>query len=157
LFDATRPVILNGIEDIVTRPDLADRALFLTLQPIPEERRRSEGELWAAFEAECPRILGALLDAVVCGLKSLPETRLARLPRMADFALWATACETAIWPRGTFMAAYNGNRDEAIANVIEADSVATAVCTFMSKRAEWSGTATELLDGLMKVVSEQVA
>ena len=26
LFDAARPVILNGIEDIVTRPDLADRA-----------------------------------------------------------------------------------------------------------------------------------
>ena len=33
LFDAARPVILNGIEDIVTRPDLADRALFLTLEP----------------------------------------------------------------------------------------------------------------------------
>jgi hypothetical protein len=32
LFDATRPVILNGIEDIVTRPDLADRAVFLTLE-----------------------------------------------------------------------------------------------------------------------------
>ena len=29
LFDAARPVILNGIEDIVTRPDLADRAVFL--------------------------------------------------------------------------------------------------------------------------------
>ena len=40
LFDATRPVILNGIEDIVARPDLADRAVFLTLEPIPEERRR---------------------------------------------------------------------------------------------------------------------
>jgi hypothetical protein len=40
LFDAARPVILNGIEDIVARPDLADRALFLTLEPIPEERRR---------------------------------------------------------------------------------------------------------------------
>lgn len=37
LFDAARPVILNGIEDIVTRPDLADRAVFLTLEPIPEE------------------------------------------------------------------------------------------------------------------------
>jgi hypothetical protein len=36
LFDAARPVILNGIEDIVTRPDLADRAVFLTLEPIPE-------------------------------------------------------------------------------------------------------------------------
>ena len=32
LFDAARPVVLNGIEDIVTRPDLADRAIFLTLE-----------------------------------------------------------------------------------------------------------------------------
>jgi hypothetical protein len=38
LFDAARPVILNGIEEIVTRPDLADRAVFLTLQPIPDQR-----------------------------------------------------------------------------------------------------------------------
>ncbi len=64
LFDAARPVILNGIEDIVTRPDLADRAVFLTLEAIPEERRRPEAELWAAFDAERPRILGVLLDAV---------------------------------------------------------------------------------------------
>jgi hypothetical protein len=35
LFEAARPVILNGIEDIVERPDLADRAVFLTLEPIP--------------------------------------------------------------------------------------------------------------------------
>ena len=49
LFDAARPVILNGIEEIVTRPDLADRAVFLTLQPIPEERRRPEQELWASI------------------------------------------------------------------------------------------------------------
>ncbi|MHC2626350.1 hypothetical protein ACVIW2_008382 [Bradyrhizobium huanghuaihaiense] len=109
LFDATRPVILNGIEEIVTRPDLADRALFLTLQPIPEELRRPERELWAAFEAERPKILGALLDALVVGLKRMPETRLPKLPRMADFALWATACETAIWSAGTFMSAYVGN------------------------------------------------
>ena len=87
LFDATRPVILNGIEDIVTRPDLADRAVFLTLEAIPEERRRSEAELWAAFDAERPCILGVLLDAAVQGLKMLPDTTLERLPRMADFAL----------------------------------------------------------------------
>jgi hypothetical protein len=31
LFAAARPVILNGIEDVITRPDLADRALFLTM------------------------------------------------------------------------------------------------------------------------------
>lgn len=114
LFDAARPVILNGIEDIVTRPDLADRAVFLTLEPIPEERRRPEAELWAAFEAERARLLGVLLDAVVEGLKRLPHTQLPRLPRMADFALWASACETAIWPAGTFWSAYCGDRKSVV-------------------------------------------
>jgi hypothetical protein len=157
LFDAARPVILNGIEDIVTRPDLADRAVFLTLEPIPEERRRPEAELWAAFEAERPRILGVLLDAVVEGLKRLPETRLPKLPRMADFALWATACETALWPAGTFWAAYCGNRDEAVEGVIEADPIAAAVRTVMAARTEWTGTASELLGALGEMAGERVA
>jgi hypothetical protein len=157
LFDAARPVILNGIEDIVTRPDLADRAVFLTLEPIPEERRRPEAELWAAFEAERPRILGVLLDAVVEGLKNVPDTHLPRLPRMADFALWATACETALWPAGTFWAAYCGNRDEAVAGVIEADPIAAAVRALMAARTNWTGTASELLGALAEEAGERVA
>jgi hypothetical protein len=157
LFDAARPVILNGIEDIVARPDLADRALFLTLEPISEDRRRPEAELWAAFEIERPRILGALLDAVVEGLKRLPETRLPMLPRMADFALWATACETAMWPAGTFWSAYCGNRDEAVESVIDADSIAAAVHAMMAKRAVWTGTASDLLGALAEVVGERAA
>jgi hypothetical protein len=157
LFDASRPVILNGIEDIVARPDLADRAVFLTLEPIPEERRRPEAELWAAFETERPRILGVLLDAVVEGLKRLPETHLPRLPRMADFALWATACETALWPPGTFWAAYCGNRDEAVEGVIEADPIAAAVRALMVVRTEWTGTASDLLGALAEQAGERVA
>ena len=157
LFDAVRPVILNGIEDIVTRPDLADRAMFLTLEPIPEERRRPEAELWAAFEVERPRILGVLLDAAVEGLKRLPHTHLPKLPRMADFALWAIACETSLWPAGTFWAAYCGNRDEAVEGVIEADPIAAAVRALMAARTEWMGTASELLGALAEEASERVA
>ncbi|MEQ8745528.1 hypothetical protein [Pyruvatibacter sp.] len=157
LFDAARPVILNGIEDIVTRPDLADRAVFLTLEPIPEDRRRPEAELWASFEAERGRILGVLLDAVVEGLKCLPDTRLPKLPRMADFALWASACETAIWPAGIFWAAYCGNRDEAVEGVIDADPVAAAVRAVMLERTEWTGTASDLLGALGEMAGERVA
>lgn len=157
LFDAARPVILNGIEDIVTRPDLADRAVFLTLDPIPEERRRPEQELWAAFEAERPRILGVLLDAVAKGLAALPTTRLDRLPRMADFALWATACEPALWPSGTFWSAYCGNRDEAVEGVIEADPIAAAVRVIMTTQTEWTGTASELLGALAELTGERMA
>jgi hypothetical protein len=156
LFNEARPVILNGIEDIVTRPDLADRAIFLTLAPIPEERRRPEAELWEAFEAERPPILGVLLDAIVEGLRRMPTTRLPKLPRMADFALWATACETALWPAGVFWSAYCGNRDEAVDAVIEADPVAAAVRALMATRSEWTGTASDLLGALGEIAGDRV-
>ncbi len=102
LFDAARPVILNGIEDIVTRPDLADRAVFLTLEPIPDEPRRQSRN---CGRRSMPSVgdLGVLLDAVAKGLAELPRTKLDKLPRMADFALWATACETALWSSGTVL------------------------------------------------------
>src|SRR6516225_9477149 len=154
LFDACRPMILNGIEDIVARPDLADRAIFLTLGPIPEEHRRPEQELLAEFESKRALILGALLDAVAHGLRQLPGVRLDRLPRMADFARWSTACETAIWPAGTFWTAYSSNRDEAVAGVIEADPVANAVRALMATRTAWTGTASDLPGALTELVGE---
>jgi hypothetical protein len=73
---------------------------------------------------------------------------------MADFAKWATACETAIWPAGTFMHAYNANRADVVDTVIEADPVATAVLSFMEPRTEWGGTASDLLGALSLLVSE---
>src|SRR5262249_40528550 len=73
LFGSKRPIILNGIDDIATRPDLADRSIVQTLAAISEERRKLETELWADFERRRPRILGALLDAVSHGLKTLPD------------------------------------------------------------------------------------
>ena len=110
LFKAARPTLLNGIEDIIGRSDLADRAILLTLGPIGEEQRRSETELWREFELARPAILGALLDAAAHGLRAVGSVHLGRLPRMADFALWATACETGLWPANTFTRAFAANR-----------------------------------------------
>ena len=156
IFDATRPVILNGIEDIVTRPDLADRGVFLQLKPIPEESRRTEDELWQAFRQDRPKILGALLDSLVHGLRHLSDTRLDRHPRMADFARWATACETAVWPSGTFMGAYMGNLEHTVDSVIEADPVASTVRSWMADQTKWSGTASDLLTQLNHHASDAV-
>jgi hypothetical protein len=73
---------------------------------------------------------------------------------MADFALWVTACESSLWPAGTFGAAYSGNRDQAMESVLESDLVAVALRAFMAKRMEWTGTATELLVTLGTEVGE---
>jgi hypothetical protein len=145
LFEASCPTILNGIEDVITRPDLADRAIFLSLPHVHETARRPEKEIWQQFELAQPRILGALLEAASHGLRMLPEVRLQRLPRMADFALWATACETAFWPAGTFLRAYEANRRTAIETVIEADPVAACVRDIVAERPTWTGNASDLL------------
>ena len=62
---------------------------------------------------------------------------------MADFALWATACESAFRPAGTLEAAYSNNRHAAIENIIDADPVAALVREIMADRAQWSGSASD--------------
>jgi hypothetical protein len=145
LFEAARPVVLNGIEEVITRPDLADRAIFLTLEPISEQQRRPERELWREFELQRPSILGALLDIVAHGLRTLPNVRITRWPRMADFAQWGTACEGAFVPAGAFLRAYRENRIAARDGLVEADPVADRVREIMTYRSTWSGSASDLL------------
>jgi hypothetical protein len=157
LLDATRPIVLTGIEDVATRGDLADRSMPVRLDPIPEECRRPEREISAGFESARPRILGALLNAISHGLRHLATTQLDRLPRMADFAIWATACEGALWKAGAFLDAYSKNRVEMDETVIEADLVATAVRSLMADRSALTGTAKELLQKLVSIAGEPAA
>ena len=145
LFEAARPILLNGIEDVISRPDLGDRAIVLTLAPIADVDRRPEADLWHRFEIARPGMLGALLDGVVHGLRANNQVDLEHLPRMADFALWTAACETAFWPAGTFARAYAANRRAAIENILEADPLATCVRTILGERNSWTGSASDLL------------
>ena len=162
VFSGARPIILNGIEEVVERPDLAERSVFAVCEPISRENRKSEEEVWASFEAAHASVLGALLDAVSTGLKRFPEIRPPDLPRMADFAHWAIACEPALWKEGDFLRAYNANIMAAVESVLEASPVAVAVRELMANLAralekKWSGTASDLLALLTDLVTERIA
>jgi hypothetical protein len=64
---------------------------------------------------------------------------------MADFARWISACETALWPAGTFARAYAENSRTAIESVVDGDPVASWVREIMARRKLWPGTAAELV------------
>ena len=81
MFNLMRPQIINGIEDMVTRPDLADRSLLLTLDPIPDSERRTEAQMSADFEIERPFIMGALFDCRVAGPDRASELPICRACR----------------------------------------------------------------------------
>ena len=134
LFQAARPLLANGIEDVLSRADLAERGIFLTLAPISEQQRCSESELWRQFEIARPRLLGALLDAAVQACRPC-QVFVSRACRgWPTSALWATACGTALWPAGTFARAYNANRKAVVEGILEADPLAVCVRKLMAER-----------------------
>ena len=149
LFGCANPVCLDGIEDFAERPDLLSRAVLVSLPPIPDEKRQEETPFWAEFELARPGILGALLDAVSAGMHNLPHTKLGKLPRMADFARWISACEPALpWTSGEFMTAYGESHEAAHDIAFNSSVVAQAVHEWFTGLAqrEWEGTATDLMN-----------
>ncbi len=159
IFEATRPTILNGIETLTDRSDMADRAITIRLRVIPETERRTERELWAEFEEARPRIIGALLDAACASLRNIDSVKLDRLPRMADFAMWVAAAAPGLgWGSEEILRAYNGNRHNTSQDAIEADNVAVAIMNFVGadKPDGWEGTPTELLTELNSRTSEDI-
>jgi hypothetical protein len=157
IFDSQRPVLLTSIEEVASRSDLLDRCLIIWLAAIPEHRRRSEAEMFEAFRLVRPKILGGLLDGVVVALRRLPSIKLSGLPRMADFALWATAAEASFGcPSGTFMAIYKENCASANEVALEASAIARPLLDLLEAQGEWDGPSSELLAALEERQGDQV-
>jgi hypothetical protein len=168
LFEAMRPILLNGITDYIVAPDLLDRTLQLELPTIPKPKRRRERRchpdeppgVLDAFEVMRPRLLGALLDAVAGVLRELPNVRLQSLPRMADFALIGAAAEKAAaqepWQESTspFLQAYGALIDEAQVHAIEGSPIGPPLVELLTP-GEWVGTYTALLERLNEQVGDQ--
>ena len=151
-----RPVIMNGITEFITRGDLADRTLMVNLRAIPEAARKPEDELWSAYEERRPRLLGALLDAVSTAIRNRNMPRPARLPRMADFALWVERASGQLgWESGAFIAAYGRMRNDTSGALIEASPIAQTVLKFAEDEGRFVGTADELLQRLNKMVDKE--
>jgi hypothetical protein len=156
IINVQRPIILNGIAEVATRGDLLDRSIVISLPTVGAEKRRDEAEFWSEFESAKPKLLGALLDALAATLAQLPQIKLARKPRMADFALFGVAVERALgWPAGTFINAYYANRASANYSAIEASPVALAVHALVESGRVFEGTATDLLNELSSYADEQ--
>ncbi|HET8920129.1 MAG TPA: hypothetical protein VFN27_10675, partial [Xanthobacteraceae bacterium] len=157
IFEAARPIIINGIPRLTDAADLADRAVTIHLRPIPDVERRPEDELWAEFEQARPRIFGAVLDALSRAFGNIGNVKLERTPRMADFVKWVTAAEPGLgWEPGAFLQAYLDNRRDVSKAALESDSVAVAILKMFAEEPieRFEGTCTELLPAINRHTEE---
>jgi len=155
LIDIQKPVIINGIDDIASRPDLSERSIILDLPVIPNGKRRREKEFWETFKIDEPKILAGLLDGLVSGLKNSPTLTLDSQPRMADVAHWVTSCEVDMGVKVEFIQAHTRNQESAVHANIEASPIGSAIMVLMRGRHKWIGTPTELSAALEDIAGER--
>jgi hypothetical protein len=160
LFKARRPILINGIGDILTYPDLLDRAVIVRLPPFEsdaDKERKTDDEVLAQAERIAPGVFGALLDCLVyyLGAKdSIPNPHV----RMVSFAKVGIAVEQALGAaEGSFMHAYLQSRGDANATALEAFPVGAVVLAYAedySQEDPWQGTTSELLSDLASRAGE---
>ncbi|MDP9397155.1 MAG: ATP-binding protein, partial [Actinomycetota bacterium] len=153
VFAFRRAIILNGVDLGAVRDDLADRLLTVDLERIGDAQRRLDDEIAQAWREAHPRILGALLDLASGVLAALPNVRLERLPRMADFARILAAVDAVLGTDG--LTTYLGQAVELAADAVTGDPVLAALTAAVT--GEWVGTAAELLAELELLARDEPA
>src|SRR5262249_45568475 len=134
-YSGRNPIILNGIPDLVTFGDLADRMIQFTLPVFEAGKLRTVRELQEDFRRDKPQILGALFNAMSEAIRNIRDVRLPEMPRMAEAALFVTAGETAWgWERGTFVKAYLDYINAERAAGVESDPFTKAVADWISSK-----------------------
>ena len=154
VIKAKRPVIINGIDSLATYDDIVSRALMITLNPISDRQRITDDELDEAVARVMPRVMGALLDAVACGIRRYkePGVRPKSLPRMANFATLMEAASPALgWKPGQFMEVYRAAMVEASKSFLSGSPLASWLYRHVKSKPHngiWETTAEGLLKAL---------
>jgi hypothetical protein len=149
-----KPLVLNGIGDIIKQSDLLQRSLILQLEKLKKNGNKDENEIREEFKTAHPYILAALLDIFSHGLTELPRFKNRRFGRMAAFEKFSLACESAYNRRPIFEEAYRKIRLEGVEAVTDGDPVVTVISYILStNNGEFKGNSTTLLKELNKEVS----
>jgi hypothetical protein len=152
IYNYKRVFIINGVNNVVTRPDLLRRSVLFQTEKWLDSEALPEKELWRLFEAARPDILGGIFDTLSKAMELYPQLELSGLYDMADYTRWGCAIAEALgYGADAFLAAYTENRGQQAKEAIANHPVASAVSAFMHGRNEWSGQPSELLDELERV------
>jgi hypothetical protein len=156
IIELRRAVILNGINVPTDRGDVLDRSLVVELERIPDSERKTEEELWERFEAEHPKLLGALFDTLAKAIALKPSLKLSRRPRLADWGEYAAAVyEVMGWGAETFLKDWDEVVKVQNQATLDGSPVAQAIIKFMEDKDEYIATSSEMHSKL-KVVATQL-
>lgn len=149
LYQFQRVIGINGLELMAERADLLDRAILLECEPIPDDKRLTEAELWQKFNEAKTEILGGIFDTLWLALGILDEIKLHSLPRMADWMRWGCAIAEALsYGKTTFLQGYAKAHRHQSLEALKANLVTEALMAYMESQDMFEGTVGQLLKAL---------
>jgi hypothetical protein len=155
IIELRRAVILNGINVPTDRGDVLDRSLVVELERIPDGERKTEEELWESFEAEHPKLLGALFGVLSGAIALKPSLKLSRRPRLADWGEYAAAVyEVMGWGAERFLDDWAEIVKVQNQSTLDGSPVAQTVIKFMEDKEEYEATSSELHKKLEGIAEE---
>ena len=155
IVELRRVVLLNGIKVPTDRGDVLDRSLVVELERIPDGERRTEEELWERFEAEHPKLLGALFDVLSQAIPRKPSLKLSRRPRLADWGEYAAAVHEVMgWGAERFLEDWDEVVKVQNQATLDGSPVAQAVIKFMEDKEEHVANASKMHKKLGSVAEE---
>ncbi len=141
IYNFKHLVALNGITQVVNKPDLLDRSLIIQLERISENNRLTEDELWKKYQILKPAILGAIFTAVAKAMSQYDSIKIQRLPRMADFVKWGCAIAISIgYSQEEFLNAYQNNTNTQTEAAAEANALVTVIVEVMEGKDSYEDT-----------------
>lgn len=152
IYQFKRVVALNGINNVVERPDLLDRSILIELERIKPKERKTEADLEGSFSLDKPKILGAIFEILSKAKVEFKHIDLDEYPRMADFAKWGAAVSKTLYgSEEIFIKAYQDNIRSQNSEVIENDSVAKAITLLIKGQYVLEYSPTKLLEAINEV------
>lgn len=153
-----RPIIMNGINRPGYKPDFMDRECPIELGVMSEVARLTDAEIRSKADMLIPKVRGFILSVIPKAIKLYPEVESehkGRLPRMADFVIWAECGIRAMGlPAMSFFNAYTEVKHNEIVDVAKDTTILQGIRTLMADRDVWRGTTSELFDILYELMSE---
>jgi energy-coupling factor transporter ATP-binding protein EcfA2 len=151
-YSLKRTGIFTGkIKPVGLEADAEERMLFLEFERMAAAVQRPDDDVFADFHAAHPRILGALLDAMVAALALLPsiDNAATRGYRFGNFAKVFAALDRLDAP-GYVEALVRESTGALAERVYESPDLVAVLRVVAADAGAWVGTATELADAIRR-------
>lgn len=153
ILDLHNAIVLNGIDAVPKKSDLAERSLLFQLQPIRINKRKTYSDLIEDFERDRPHILGAAFDILSSAMSLLPTITSKQLSRMADAHKEMLAIALALGiSESEFQRIIKQNRQLLENEYAQDNHLVEIICHFMEGQNKVSGKSSDLYQKILNSI-----